>query len=366
MNIYKSLSKWTQLYSSIILAIAIPNALEAKENIDIDKVYLTSCVNSGVCSTDPKEVRLEDRVGLNLVVESMRDGKTIYYSDSDNLSLYGHKIDPSDIERWAEKDIPINWFKVETEKTNYDNGRDDGFKWDPIGYKETLVDSGNEWVVASDSRPTDKSRDIYNGLGTMRYKVGFTYNGEILSSPGKESKGLHGIDDDVHRISVRLDDSFTGWLTSLFNLPYIYGSSGSTSLNHQTEKHIGSDCADFIVGGYRKAGHEIPYTSAAGLTKFTDTIVRENNMYSDGENYYDGIRPLNFGSDVRVGDLILFGKSHIGVIAGDKSNPKSEYKGGPDKRFNKYDLVMHTLFDVPIIENMARFGSGSILRWKDE
>tara|TARA_B100000315_G_scaffold247644_1_gene276646 strand:- start:2703 stop:3806 length:1104 start_codon:yes stop_codon:yes gene_type:complete len=334
--------------------------------IDINQIYLTSCVNNEICSTESKDVTLENKVKLNLVVEASQDGKKLYFSNIDNIKINGSKINSSFIKQWNAKDTLIRWFKVESQKNNYDNGGNENFHWDKIKYKETLIDNGNKWVLQADGSPTDKSKDINDGLGTMRYKVEVRYNGKKISSPGKESTNSKGIEDKVHRISFRKDNSFVGWLTSYFNLPYIYASSGKNNKEHQTEKYIGSDCADLIVGAYRKTGRNIPYTYAAGLTKFADIIIDEKNLYTGSENYYNYNKPLKFGSDVKIGDLILFGKWHVGAIVEDKSNPNSKYKGAPDGLFNKYDMMVHTLFNTPVKESIGEFGGGSILRWKNE
>ncbi|MEK6757796.1 MAG: hypothetical protein AABX88_01580 [Nanoarchaeota archaeon] len=366
MKSLKGMAKSAMIMLATIVALGGNVQSSQHKPKDINKVYLTSCIDNQVCSTESKNVRLENKVKLNLVAESEENRKKIYFSESDNIYINGKKIESSEIKRWDSKNIPIKWFKIEPKNNNYSNGSGEKFHWDKIKYKETLIDDGNNWVLNADATPTDSSKNINDGLGTMRYKFEVINNGKKISSPGKESTNLYGINDDVHRISFRKDNSFVGWLTSFFNLPYIYGSSGKSNKEHQTEKYIGSDCADLIVGAYRKTGKNIPYTYVAGLTKFTDTIIDEKNLDSDGENYYYNNKSLKFGSDVKVGDLILFGKWHVGVLVEDKSNPDSEYNGGPDGLFNKYDLMIHTLFNTPTKENIGEFGGGSILRWKNE
>ena len=338
--------------------------LNKPDPIEINKIYLTSCVDNQTSSTKSKNIKLENKVNLNLVIESEENGKKVYFSNSKNIEINGKKIDSLDIRKGNLEDISINWFKVEAEGNNYSNVGGSQFSWDNLTYKETPINKGNKWSLQVDARPTDKSKDVNKGLGTMRYKVEIIYNDKKISSPGKSSTNYKGITEDVHRISVRKDDSFIGWVTSYFNLPYIYGSSGETNSKHQTEKYIGSDCADLLVGAYRKTGKDISYTCAAGLTKFANVKIAEERLSTNGENYYYNNKLVKFGSDVQVGDLILFGRSHVGVIVEDKSNPYGKYKGGPDGLFNDYDLIIHTLFDTPKKESLERFGGGSILRWK--
>ena len=194
------------------------------------EIYLTSCVNGGVCSTEQKNIRLEDKVNLNLVLQAVNErGEEIYFSNSDNLRINNQRLDPLNVKKWGSEDINIKWFKVESREDSYSNIGWENFMWDTPTYKETLVDEGKNWQITADAHPTDESKDINKGLGTMRYKVEVRYNGKKISSPGKESTNSKGIEDKVHRISFRKDNSFVGWLTSYFNLPYIYASSGKNN-----------------------------------------------------------------------------------------------------------------------------------------
>jgi len=359
------------------LAIAIPLSVFLAGNIysqeqslqhpsqEINKVYLTSSVNNKTSSTNPKNVTLEDKVNLNLVVEAKENGKTIYFSDARDLYLDGKKIDSADIMPWKSNDLSIKWFKVESCRNSYNNRKDGPFKWDEINYKEILVDS-NKWVLQADGHPTNKFNDVNKGLGTMRYSVQVCQGDKKLCTPGKESTNSQGIKKDVHRISFRKDNSFRGWLTSFFNLPYIYGSSGKNSEDHQAENYIGADCADLLVAAHRKTGRNIPYTYAAGLINFADVIVKEKDLKIAGTNYYNGDSLLKFGKDIRKEDLILFNNGlHVGAITEDKSDPNGKYKGGPDGIFNIYDTMIHTLFDVPREESIGYGTKFSILRWKN-
>jgi hypothetical protein len=368
MKSFKNLRKKIVITTATLATIiGLQSKISNSQNkSEIKDIYLTSCVNNGVCSTESKDVLLEDKVKLNLVIEADSEGKNVYFSDSKNLNINGKKIEPSFIKSWGDKNHKIKWYKVEPQKNDYNNGSNGNFHWDTPDYKESLIDDKNNWIISADAHPTDPSIDINNGLGTMRYKVEFIQNGKKLETAGKESKDLQGIKNNVHRISFRKDNSYLGWLTSLFNLPYIYGSSGKTNEDHQTERYIGADCADLIIAAYRKLGNNIPYTYTGGLFDYADKIIDEKNLFTDGENYYNNQKLLKYGKDVKIGDLIIFGRWHTGAIAEDRSNPKGKYKGKADSILNKYDLMIHTLFDVPEKINIDGYGGFSILRWKDK
>lgn len=363
----KPLKKLTyKLAITLSMLLGLAGSMYAQEKIhpQINKIYLTSYVDNQTCSTKPKNTTLENKVNLNLVAETQKDGKTFYFSKSKNLCLNGEKVDTSKILSWTPDDLSIKWFKVESERDSYNNGGRDYFRWDTPTYKETLIDT-NKWIIEADAHPTEKFKDINNGLGTMRYKVQIIHNGKKLSTPGKESTNTQGIKKDVHRVSFRKDDSFIGWLTSFFNLPYIYGSEGKNLANHQAENYVGADCADLLVAAYRKTGKNNPYTYAVGLRDFTNVILKQENLRTNGENYYDRQKLLKFGEDIKKGDLILFGRYHVGSIVEDRSDPNGKYGGQADGIFNKYDLMIHTLFDVPKKEGFTDQGPFSILRWKN-
>ncbi len=327
------------------------------KDLEINKIYLTSGINEGVYTNNSKDVKLEDILKLNLVVESENNGKKIYFSNSKKLKINEEKIDSSDIMPWNSEDYSIKWFKVEAEKNSYNNWEKGRFEWDVPIYKETLINTGHDWTIFADAHPTDKSQDVNKGLGTMRYKVEFLHNGLKFSTKGKKSTNYQGITNEVHRISFRKDDNFTGWLTSFFNLPYIYGSVSS-----QVENYIGADCADLIVGAYRKKGHKTQYTYAAGLPNIFSKMVDEKDISLHGEDFYDKGSLLKYGKDVKEGDLILFGKWHVGTLVEDRSSLESPFKGKADGILNIYDLMIHTLFASPCSSSIGNYGPFSILK----
>lgn len=338
---------------SVNKAYAINIAKEEISKPSISKVYLVSRVNEESYSTSHKHARLEDKVRLGLVVEAMVDGEKVYFSESNGVIIDDKK---AKTKPWIYGDVTITWYKVESEKSSYNNWEEGRFKMDTPTYKETKIDE-EDWSILADAKPTEKLKDVNEGLGTIRYKVEFYYNGKKVSTPGKESTDYQGITNDVHRISFRKDDSFTGWLTSFFNLPYIYGNT-----EYQAENSIGMDCADYVVAGYRKAGHDIPYTHVTGLYKYTNVIADEKDVKITNDDFYHKGKPLAFGKDVKEGDLLIFADSHVGVLYKDKSSPDSKFKGEADGILNKYDIMIHIYFDNPKYEKLDFCTSFSVLR----
>jgi hypothetical protein len=144
------------------------------------------------------------------------------------------------------------------------------------------------------------------------------------------------------RVSIRRDDTDLGFLTEMYNQPYIWASAGATDATHQSERLEGSDCADFVVYGARRIGAKIGYTYTGGLPKVT-TLLAAGRRGDDGVYRDARGRPIAF---TRPGDLLLFPR-HVGALVADRGTP-----GVLDDQ----DLMMHTLFDSPKEQAIADTG----------
>jgi hypothetical protein len=184
-------------------------------------------------------------------------------------------------------------------------------------------------------RPT-LTPDHGKGLGTMRYQIVVLQGDRVIASAGPEArrgKGSGGLTDAVLRVSVRRDDTFLGYMTELYNQPYIWASEGLTTESHQSERLEGSDCADLMVYGQRRLGNKLAYSWTGALPQVTTLIASgsrgEDGVYRDARG-----KPLPFP---KIGDLMLFPR-HVGALAADRGTPGI---------LDEQDLMMHTLFDSP-------------------
>jgi hypothetical protein len=320
--------------------------------LQILNVNIASGPPGGVASDTSKCIRREEDFRLYLVVTAVENGETLYFTEADSLNLWGRPIRRDEIMNWDEKiygPINIEWYKVEYTEDNYRNGENPGW-WADLKYVETPVPNWrNYWQIPVDVRPT-----IFKGagdnLGTMRFKVVVEYSGKRYSSPGAETKDRRGISDSVHRISIRKDDTYVGWLWAFFNLPYIRGSASLRDQDppefHQAERFIGADCTDFVVAAWRRAsGLDIPYSGSFAFQKGGEYRVKGSvkeiyeNLKMEGDKVIksDG-REVPFGpGGVRVGDLILYW-GHIGVLSLDTP---------PLGILDPFDLIIHTCFGEP-------------------
>jgi hypothetical protein len=324
-------------------------------------VHIVSRVTGSEAAPDDtaKHARADQGVTLFAVVgvSDKKDQKNIlYYSNADEVRIGGKKVKTRPLSKAPE--VSLRWFKIEPSAENLSNTETGTFAYRSIDYEATEVSDWKEkWEVGASVRPT-LTPDRGNGLGTMRYQVTATVDGTTVSSPGvdaRRGRGSGGLDDSVHRVSLRRDDTYVGWLTELYGQPYIWASAGSTSKTHQSERLEGSDCADFVTYGWRRLGHDVPYTWTEGLRKYTRRIgsgkANAGGVYVDKKG-----NPIPFP---RVGDLVLFPR-HVGVLVEDR---------GTIGVLDTQDRMAHTLFESPHEEPIADSGYAGtqvdVMRWKE-
>ena len=315
------------------------------------ELYLVSEVEgSPKADQKPKRVTIDDRVNLHAVLEAKENNQPVYYTNATNFRIRGKKIKLNQIKPWPKtKKVQIEWFKVEPTENSYSYVKSSN----PIVYDETEFARG--WEVEADVHPTkykDQFPNEKSGVGVMRYKVQLTFNGKTLSTPGEDEISGGGISDKLVRVSFRPNTgSWVDYVFELFNTPYIWGSR-----TKQIDGQIGSDCADFALYGWRRAGSKLPYTWSYGLkskqyTKNIATLDPEvgNNQLLDKRG-----NEITF-DQVQEGDVILYTR-HIAVL----------YKDNGNNIFDCDDLVLHTLFKEPKIDTVCEaYGvPEEILRWK--
>ncbi|OPX17746.1 hypothetical protein BXT86_04870 [candidate division WOR-3 bacterium 4484_100] len=341
----------------------------------VSRVFPVNCqVDSGVPSSQPKYPVLDsEEAFLGLVVEFEKDNKKFFISPWKKVIIGGKEIVTEAPEDFGLEQIKILWYKVEPVRGNKKTGfryysnedwvEKDGilkkiWHWDKLNYKEFVWDSSNTWIIKADVIPVELDSHPF---GTMRYKVEVKFNNQMISSPGAESVKKDG-DIDAHRISVRgnTGNKIIDWAYSFFNLPFIWGSASRTGrpCEHQTEKYIGADCADFVVGIFRKAGYDMPYTGSQSLLHYANIIASPDSIDNKGFYIKNGARIKFDGNNneaVIPGNIVLWSR-HAAILAFDNGN----------KFLDQDDIVIHTLFHEPTFEKISNAYSGNftIARFK--
>jgi len=291
----------------------------------------------------PVFAKLGEPVTLYAVLEVAHDGHTTLYSDAPLRRLGRRSVTALPIARAPR--VELRWNRLEPASVNLSNGNGDDFHFEPIDYRATpIASAGGRPAIPADVHPT-LTPDHGHGVGTMRFQLVVLQGDRVIASPGPEArrgKGAGGLTDAVARVSIRRDDSYLGVLTEMYNQPYIWGSAGLSDATHQSERLEGSDCADFIVYGARRAGKDLAYTWTGGLPQIT-------RLLSAGTRGDDGIyrdaagKPLPFP---KPGDLILFPR-HVGALVEDR---------GTIGVLDDQDLMVHSLFDTPKQQPIADSG----------
>lgn len=281
-----------------------------------------------------------------LLEESAPSGAKHYYAAEPGTALVsGRKIE---VARWDRPEpLTIQWFKVEPLMMHpTGKGADPtvpDFLWytnaycpssprkqawigfDRIEYRNNPLPAGtNKWSIPADAHPTDRRYDLNGGLGVMRYHVEVTLGGKTWKTSGAESTEELGIREDVFRLTVRRDDSYVGCATSFFNVPGVFGSVGK-----QVDHYQGVDCADLVIGVYRKwKKADLEYTNVNGLLKCMKSASGVLYLADDGSLGEDKALSRPCGVKFREGLAVIFDYpgtveghyDHVAILCKDNGN----------------------------------------------
>lgn len=298
-------------------------------------------------TANAKFVRAGEAVTLAVAIEAKPadGGAATLYAPVPRVDL-GDGRGPRRAEPWpAREPLEVAWFKVEATAPYVDN-ETGGFHWAAIPYTETAWKAEGKATL---SRAADVRATVFpdrGGLGTMAFKVAVTHAGRTLATPGKEIVYRGGLSAKVHRVTVRKDDTFLGYLTELYNTPYIWASAGSKGV-HQADRSIGSDCADLMVYGMRRAGKDIDYGSTFDVPRWggKKSIASIARRRADGRFVDADGNAIRIGDGgVKPGDLVLFHR-HVGAFSVDRE---------PLGVLDANDLLLHTAWAPPAEETFEQ------------
>lgn len=310
----------------------------------VTTVQIVTAVGDEVATDRAAYARKDQIVTLYAVVITELSGQRTVYSDAPKLKLGGKTVKAEPLAKAPQ--LVLRWNRIEPATNDMSNGATPkDFHFELIDYRATPIDEAtNKAAVRADVRPT-LTPDHGHGVGTMRFQLVALQGERVVASPGPEARrgrGSGGLTDAVTRVSIRRDDTFLGYLTEMYNQPYIWASGGTSDKQHQSEHLEGSDCADFLVYGQRRMGAKYAYTWTGGLPQITKLLAAgtrgEDGVYRDKDG-----QPLPF---TQAGDLVLFPR-HVGALAVDR---------GELGVLDDQDLMMHTLFDSPKEQAIAESG----------
>ncbi|HUS28588.1 MAG TPA: hypothetical protein VMZ53_08765 [Kofleriaceae bacterium] len=358
--------------------------------VTIVRAVVVGRVDGGTWTDAPTEARSEQKAELAAVVLA-RDGKrdvVLVPEGVTDLRLGGRKIAAKSLRPLTPK--TIRWSTVEPhgfrahDATNgatsdfYSNVSTESktfgtwLGYDHVDYFEHVMIENGAAIIPATIVPSDTTAVQIAGLGTLRFKVEVELaDGTHAASPGADATDSFGILPSVHRVSIRSADGFLGWLSAYLLVPEVFGSAGPGK-NHQTERFIGADCADVMIGAMRRDGHKLPYTNVAGLPSVTKTVANAAELDETGNPSTEiaGVKPgdlirIDYGGSLRHHTPRAF--DHVAALWEDKSDPKGPLEGAADGRLDGFDLVIHVGHPRLVIEPLARQAPATIdvLRWKN-
>jgi hypothetical protein len=310
----------------------------------VTAVQIVAAIDDEAATDRPVHARADQKVTLFALVTAERAGTQTLYSDAPAIKLRGKTAAAEPLAKAPE--LELSWNRIEPATADMSNGATPAdFHFHVIDYRATAInDATGKSSTPADVRPT-LTPDHGNGVGTMRYQLVALQGERVIASAGPEARrgrGSGGLTDAVFRVSIRRDDTYLGYLTEMYNQPYIWASAGLSDSQHQSEHLEGSDCADFLVYGQRRMGAKHPYTWTGGLPQITKLLGAgtraDDGIYRDKHG-----EPLPF---TKPGDLVLFPR-HVGALAVDR---------GELGVLDDQDLMMHTLFDSPKEQAIADSG----------
>ena len=280
------------------------------------------------------DARRGEAIEVFVVANGSVDGRRVVFSDDRRR---GHTA-------WSACDARIEWRRVEPRPQHvttpapnasvpvYANavvlGPDHG-KWigfDRLEYFETPVAGEATTLVVRDALPSAPTAraEPWLGLGVMHLAATLHLGDATIATAGAEDAPDGTLAAHVFRYSFRGGDDFLGWLTSYFNVPYLFGSAGKGA-RAQAERYVGADCADVLVAALRRSGRKLEYTSVGDLV---DDLPRVTGPVRPGDLY--ALDYVDYADLPRSWD-------HIVALVEDRGpDGKPDGKPGPE------DLVIDT------------------------
>ncbi|HEX4423728.1 MAG TPA: hypothetical protein VH165_37715 [Kofleriaceae bacterium] len=361
MGVRTALPVWLGVFGSLVPAAG------AEPGFVAERAIVVGHVDRGAWSDAATEARADQPAELAAVVVGHRGRRRVVLAPAEikQVALGGQAIatEPlDDAARVQWSTVEPHGFRTEPAKNGvtsdfYSNvsttprsyGRWVGF--DHIDYFERVIAAwGAPAKIGAQVTSGEDGAQALPGLGTVRFKVEVELPGgdaaQIVASPGAEATDTFGMLPSVHRVSIRRGDDFLGWLSSFLLVPEVFGSAGG-GVDNQTDRFVGADCADVMVGALRRMGRtDLAYTNVAGLPSYARTIAGPTELDDKG-------MPAAPITGIAEGDLIRIryggeGRhhetrswDHVAALWQDRSDPDGPFHGGPDGRLDGFDLIIH-------------------------
>jgi hypothetical protein len=266
--------------------------------------------------------------------------------------------------------LNISWYKIQPKLQEYsnlwtrENIKKGHVHLEPIDYKKSPIP---EYA-------NKKYLDFFYGdgkddFGTCYVTAEITWESksvdQIKTSFSESSPLNQKHPFKIVQIVHRKDDTYIGYLTELFNTPFIIAPMVTEDGYHETDVRMGSDCAAFAIYGKRRQGYRVPYCGPRRIYKYLVEIekgalwrkqTRNIEIYANKDNQFvkAGTNGITRGDIVHFGEQVSVFYEDLGV------------KGFLDKD----DLLFQSYKDGPHITSIATSGFYQkplkIFKWKND
>lgn len=218
----------------------------------------------------------------------------------------------------------IRWYKIVPDIGKlYHNAE---WPWNPgayhwLGYEKInytrceLSSLRGQWEIDSFSEegcgPSTASNYYRSEVGSFWFQAETEGPNGTESSPGLEETDKKGLSPEVFRISIRDGKGYPGYLSSLYNVPAVFGSTP-----YQCSNFIGVDCSKALMTAFFLSQGKtlVKDENVASLITRLPKIARFHLVKGEPD------KPIRWNKDIRPGDFIAVrydgAKSfqHIGAL----------------------------------------------------
>jgi hypothetical protein len=210
--------------------------------------------------------------------------------------------------------------------------------------------------------PADDPGTYYIGAAALKPSEATTLRLTVLT----EASPLHlKYRQRIVQVTRRVDDSYLGRLSELFQTPFIIAPRVTEPRVHETDERMGSDCASFAIYGMRRQGFRIPYCGPLGIYRFLTEIG--GSPAWPGKSGSPGVYLFENGEQVPVGpgklepgDIVHFGEQ-VSVFYADAGRPGV---------LDKDDLLIQCYLGGPTITSIKDSGffhrPVRIFKWRND
>ncbi len=127
-------------------------------------------------------------------------------------------------------------------------------------------------IITSPALVTSDLAALALGLGT-HFFLESNISPDSIFLPSQ----LPYLNGDLVQVVVRSEDSYTGFLEELINVPFVLPPMRQDCYGHQTDNRMAVDCAELAIYGIRRMGYNLGYIGPKGVLKYlieSDTLKR--------------------------------------------------------------------------------------------